>query len=334
MIRLASLLSITVLIAACGGAGQVEFAYGYEAGDHLFYDVTLEQHLITTIDLQSAPALLGGSDLPGSADVLIRSVGQVVYDVAAGPDEGTFAITATTTYTETTISGEVDGESIDSLDAVPEGLAPNLDPQTVTIVIDGNGVVLSSTADETNPLALLDNPIGIGTSVGFDPLNGHLGPEFQTGSLAEGDTWTTTSSAAVLSATVETTTAHVLSTLEGNLASIDTTYSNDGFTLSLGDLLQLFFGGSADLTDGTQSGDLPSTVTGSGFDLTISGSPLEGRGTSVFDTAAGVLMSYEASATIPAMISVAFPDDTTGEPVEGSIDLVMEVSVTAILTGE
>ncbi len=123
-----------------------------------------------------------------------------------------------------------------------------------------------------------------------------------------------------------------IATLFGaNVATIESTLGSSGFEVSLGTLLSLLFGGANDLADGADAGDISSQIDGSGFDLRVVGSALTGDSTTRFDIEAGRLLSYETNSESPVEVTLSFPDEETGDPVMGFMQLTTTVDFEATL---
>jgi hypothetical protein len=346
MRHLFTILALALVSAACGsGDGTTDpastsipgtrLAYQYSTGDHLVYDFEMTQGIVATIDFEATPGLLGDSDVPGETDIAVTVTGVLIYDITDGPDPGTYEISITGEFTDTTVSGTIDRRPVSEMGDLPTDLAPALTPPELTIVIDESGRLVSTATSAGDVFGLLADPTAVAAMVGLDPLTGHLGPVFPTEPIATGETWTDDVSREVLGTPTTTTSTHTFTDIAqsgaGTFAMIDSTLSSSGFEVSLGQLLAALFGGSNDLADGASTGDVSSQVAGAGFDMLIAGEAMTGRSSSSFDLEAGRLHRYELTTTSPIAITLTFPNEETGEPTDGEMLLTTVLEFAAEL---
>jgi hypothetical protein len=329
-----------VVAAGCGSDTVDElysanFTYEYEVGEIVTFEFTMTQGLVGNIDLAATPAIFGDSEVPGKMDIAIETHGEISYFVNPGSTEGTYEIAITGTIDETSVSGYIDSEEIDGVEDLPADLAPVAEPPDLVLVVDSTGAAAPLEGSPSDLFGLLANPGSAASLVGADPMTNHLGPVFASAPLSAGSTWTTETVKEVLGTTVTTTSDHTITGISKSdtttVAIIETVVAGSGFELSLGELLSLFFGGSNDLVEGADVGDVSSQFAGTGFDLSIVASPAGGSSTTEFDISAGRVLSYRTISESPAQVKLSFPDEATGEPVTGSMDLTTSVDFSAFL---
>ncbi|MCB2223085.1 MAG: hypothetical protein KQH83_02830 [Actinobacteria bacterium] len=197
--RIAALLAVTLLAAACGtdasGTGEpgtVLLRYGYQPGDVIAYD--LRQEVQVTI-----------GDQGHTTTSALQTDGTATYTFSEGPvpDTVEMSLAGGLTVVSATV-GIDDGEPVDA----PAGTVMDLD---LTVVVDPRGRVVSGTVGEYDlPPGLAELFSGAAGSGGQ-----MFGPVLPEEPVAVGSTWTTTQRAQGLGMDFTTT-------IEGVVAAEET----------------------------------------------------------------------------------------------------------------
>lgn len=335
-----AVLALAVGAAACGGTTVAEteeatFAYEYVVGETITFDFTMTQGLVANIDLDATPGILGTTEVPDELDITVETTGEITYVINPADDPDSFEIAVSGIITDTSVTGWIDSEAIDDIEDLPTDFSPSTAPPNLILIVDRAGNATPRDAVPTDLFGLLANPASAANVGGIDPMSDHLGPVFPAGSLTTGATWQTEDIRDVLGSPVTTTSSNhlvgVTAADEARVATIESELSSSGFEVSLGTLLALLFGGAEDLVDGAGTGDISSQLDGSGFDLRVIGSPMTGNSTTVFDVGAGRLLSYRTISKSPAEVRLSFPDEESGETVDGLMQLTTTVDFSAKL---
>ena len=329
-----------MVASACGGTDVAEFedatlAYEYAIGDGVTYDFTMVQNLVAVIDLDATPGILGETDLPDEIDISLETTGELTYFINPADDPESYEIAISGVITSTSVTGQIDGQAVNDVDDLPIDFIPETAPPSLILVVDRAGNATPKEQAPTDLFAILANPTSAATAGGIDPMADHLGPVFPNESLTTGSTWQIEAEEDVLGSPMTITSSHRLANVTvvdgANVATIESTLGSSGFEVSLGTLLSLLFGGANDLADGADAGDISSQIDGSGFDLRVVGSALTGDSTTRFDIEAGRLVSYQTNSASPVEVTLSFPDEETGDPVMGFMQLTTTVDFEATL---
>jgi hypothetical protein len=295
----------------------------------------MTQSLAALVDLEATPGIIGDTDIPDDIDITVETTGELSYFINPADNPDQYEIAVSGLITNTTVSGLIDDQVVDDLDDLPADFAPDTSPPSLILIVDQTGTVTPAEEGPTDLFGIIANPASAASIGGINPLTDHLGPQFPDQPLSATAAWQTQTTQEVLGSTSTITFDHriagVRSTDGREVATIETALSSDGFEISLGALLSLFFGGANDLADGAESGDISSAFSGSGFDLTVTGSPLVGEASTEFDVAAGRVLEYRTTSESPARITLSFPDEATGEIVSGLMEVTTTVDFTARL---
>ena len=297
-----ALLVVTVFSAAgcAGGSGpDIALVYSFEAGDTWVHEVTTTARG-TTEGL--------GDAAPASTDQTTKL--RVTSTVESVDAAGTATISVTTETVETSEGGQT------------QDLTGAL-PQTVTVVIDKTGNVLSTQGGEDAAAGLIDSGSFLDPTDLSSELNNLLFPA--DGTAKVGEQWTTKSTIPLtgLDQELEVTTKAKLvgvATEDGlQVATIEyTTTMPMDLELDLGPLFSAMLGGSDD---------------GSGLDLvfkmTTKGS-VKLSGTTKVDTSTGQAVTTQATGTMDFAIEVTeapemlVPKDQRG-PYDSAMTLEMQL---------
>ena len=338
MRRISWFVVIGCLIAACGGsaggesattvpASLGELSYGYEPGSTYTYDVISTQSV--SLDGTVAGDLPAeDSPIPENADVTTTREGTVVYEVAAGEEEGTIELTITSSMETVDVSGTVDGEDLGE-DIPPELQMSEGELPPVTVVMDLQGNVVEAAPDAggleglANPLASLEGLIP------GDPLRGPLGPTFPDNELAVGDEWSNEQSLDLLGEEVSYTTSNQITGMENTLVVIDSTTTVSAFDISLTEMLAELFGAAA-------GSDPEAEEVLEQLEFTVSGDPADLGTTNRFDPEQGLITASESDGTVAATIVVRLPNEGGTEMAgfDADASVTSEYEVTLAEPGE
>jgi hypothetical protein len=295
----------------------------------------MTQSLTALVDLEETPGIIGETDIPDDIDITVETTGELSYFINPADDPDEYEIAISGVITDTTVTGLIDDQVVDDLDDLPADFAPDTSPPSLILIVDRTGAVTPRDAGPTDLFGIIANPASAASIGGINPLTDHLGPVFPDQPLSATASWQTQTTQEVLGSTTTITFDHEMAGVQNTdgreVATIKTALSSDGFEISLGALLSLFFGGANDLADGAESGDISSAFSGSGFDLTVTGSPLVGEATTDFEISAGRVLEYRTTSESPARITLSFPDEATGEIVSGLMEVTTTVDFTAKL---
>ncbi len=336
MTRIAAALSIVLIAAACSSTPEeASLAYSYTVGETVSFDYEMTQNLTAAVELDGTPGFLGTGDIPSNIDITVTTSGELSYFINPGPDPASYEIAVFGTVDETAVTGTIDDQVVDGLEDLPPDFAPVTAPPDVVLVVDATGEAHPRDETPTDLFGLIADPTSALTSGGINPSSDHLGPVFPTGVVATGETWTTETVQDVLGTSATTTFQSELTGITDEsgrqVATIESTISGSGFELSLGELLSLFFGGSADLAEGADTDGAASQFTDTGFDLRITGAPSTGTATTGFDIEGGRVLRYETTSTSPTEMSLTLPDEVSGQSVSGLIRVTTTVDFSAAL---
>lgn len=176
----------TTSSTASDAAQSINLTYGYTPGQSLRYDVMVSQD-ITFTATGDAPGF-GDASLPIDADLVTESMGHTTYAIEAGTSPGTFTIDIAALFPETRVAGNVNGDTVDSLEegGVEADLA-RIEPVDVTIAVDDVGRILD---DEFDNATVLGADLAALTGLTNDLFAVPVGPTFNRGSAVTiGDRW-------------------------------------------------------------------------------------------------------------------------------------------------
>jgi hypothetical protein len=341
MKRLLSLVTVLALgLAACGGgsgepnpeAEGVLLSYSLSEGDEFSYEVGLDQHIEMTA---SGEPTFMGEDVPGNASVDIAGTATLTHVVSAGSEPGTYEVHITGEFADVTVTGDVDGESIDSAD-IPDFATPK--PVDVTVVVDEQGNIVPQGPEGESPLGDLfgglGGPGGLGGSTpapGLDPGQ-FIGPPLSDEEVAVGDTWTEEieKPGPGEEPVVTTITSTVTGTEDLDGAEVLVIDSNATTSLIEFDLAELFagmFGGMA--TEGAtpeETAEFEQMMEQIRMQITVDDTTSDSR--TWFDAAEGVAKQSETNAATTISMDMNVPDEKTGQMAGFVMDMTLDQDVT------
>jgi hypothetical protein len=283
--------------------------YGFEAGEVYTYDLALEQHIV--LQSEGTADAIGEEGVPASADVTVTATGTFTFEFAAGPEDGTYSVTVTGSFPDSTVEGKVDGEPVDDAADIDElGV---IQPVSTVVVVDSRGRILDDSTSPSDALGLGATPLA-GLS---GDLGRMVGPVLPAEPVAVGDTWTETTTDTVLGdAPVDTVMEATLTgkeTLDGaDTLVIGTTSTTGQAEIDLADFFAEFMGAFADPDDPEAQARLEEAIDQLVFRITIA--PSSSESTTWFDAEQGVAVRSTTSGPPTTFrMEVAMPDEETGE---------------------
>jgi hypothetical protein len=308
--------------------------YTLSAGDTFVYDVVIDQNI--EMSSQGEGSSFGDEELPGSASVQLTASGTFTYEVTDGPEPGTYSITITSDLTEVNATGTVDGEAIDS-DETPE--FAEIDPVSVTVVVDEQGNVIPDSATAEDPFADLFGGLGEmgpGAIPGAE-LGQFFGPAFSDDEVAVGDTWSDTFVTPGFGA--EPFSTSVTSTVTGEdvvdgveVLVVDSEVVVDAFEFDLGEFfVGLFSGFLPEDATAEEQAEIDALIENLRFVMSFdeSGS----QSTTYFDPEAGLTRQYDVTSSSLIGMDVNFPDEETGELLGFVMNMAIDQTVSHKLVG-
>jgi hypothetical protein len=308
----------------------VLLSYALEAGDEYRYEVGLDQH----IELQASgdASLMGGEDVPGDASVDLAGTATFTHVVSDGSEPGTYDVHITGDFADVSVTGVVDGESVDSSEA-PD--FATLEPIDVTVTVDEQGNLIRDEEAAGDPLAGMFGDMGaLGSSAptpGLD-LGQFIGPPMSDEEVVVGDTWSEEIETPGL--TDEPIVTSVTSTVTGvdQVDGIEVLVieSNTSTSLIEFDLAE-FFGGMFgaflpdDATD-VEKAELEEMMAQLQFLITIDGSTADS--TTLFDAEAGLARQSSTTASTNIAMDMNVPDEETGEMVGFEMNMTLDQDIT------
>ncbi len=353
--KLAALIAaLTLVLAACngseagestttaGGSGddpttttqetpaaeEMLLTYSLGAGDTFVYDVVIEQNIEMSSDGEGSS--FGDEELPGSALVDLTASGTFTFEVADGPEPATYSVTITSDLTEVDATGTVDGEAIDSDDA-PE--FAEIEPVSVTVVVDEQGNVIPDSPTAEDPFADLFGGLG-GMGPGAIPgaeLGQFFGPPFPDDEVAVGDTWSDTFETPGLGAepfsTAVTTTVTGVDTIDGvDVLVVESDVTVDAFEFDLGEFfVGLFSGFLPEDASAEEQAEVDALIEKLRFVMSFdeSGS----QSTTYFDPEAGITRQFDVTSSSLIEMDINFPDEESGELIGFIMNMAVDQTV-------
>ncbi|HEY5889474.1 MAG TPA: hypothetical protein VIW94_02080 [Acidimicrobiia bacterium] len=347
--RLFILLSLFALVmAACSTPSQSEpgtaspqpegeappevlLSYELADGASYVYDVTLVQTI--QVSAEGNGAALDDEDIPESADINVAGTGQFTFDVADGPDEGTYEVTITGELTDLNVTGTVDGEPV-SGDDIPD--FADVEPVSTTVVVDDKGNIIPADPSVEDPfgdlLGGLEGLGGMGSgSVPGAELGQFFGPPFGDEAVTVGDTW---------SATVEVPgfgSEPITTTVESEVTGTDTVGGVDVLVIDTSTVVSAFEVDLADFFIGLFTGFLPDDATAEeqaqidelveNLRFVISSDETTSTSKTLFDPESGMTQTYEVASLANLGFDLNFPDEETGELSSFVMDMSIDQTV-------
>ena len=350
--NLALFAVLSLVVAACGGVSTEStttsttegsttttaaletpdeqlLAYSLAAGDSFVYEVEITQQFDLTAEGEGAGFVEEeGEELPGEASVSLQASGTFTFDIADGPEAGTYEVTITSDITDVTASGTVDGEPIDD-EEIP-GFA-EMEPVSMTVVVDEQGNLVQDEPDLEDPFTGMFGGMGDFGAMPGTELGQFFGPPFADEEVTVGDSWSSSFDTPGLGEDPITTsinsTVTGADTIDGfDVFVIESETAIDDFEFDLGQFLIGFFTGfmPEDPTDEEQA-ELDAIVENLRFLMSFKDTGSES--TTLFDAEAGLTRSFEVSARSTIGMDVNFPDDETGEMVGFVMDMTIDQTI-------
>jgi hypothetical protein len=327
---------LALVLAACGGGiaepnpqtEAVLLSYSLSDGDQFSYEVGLDQHIEMTATGEST---FMGEDVPGSASVDIAGTATFTHVVSAGPQPGTYEVHITGDFADVTVTGDVDGERVDSAD-IPDFAAP--EPVDVTVVVDEQGNIVPQGPEGEGPLGdMFGGMGGLGGShpaPGLDPGQ-FIGPPLSDEEVAVGDTWTEEIETPGLDdePVVTSITSTVTGVEELDGTEVHIIESNSSTSLIEFDLAEFFagmFGAFApEGATAEETAELDAMLDQLQFLIRVDGTTADSR--TWFDAAAGVARQSETTSATNIAMDMNVPDETTGEMVGFVMDMTLDQDI-------
>jgi hypothetical protein len=328
---------LALVLAACGGGiaepnpqtEAVLLSYSLSDGDQFSYEVGLDQHIEMTATGEST---FMGEDVPGSASVDIAGTATFTHVVSAGPQPGTYEVHITGDFADVTVTGDVDGERVDSAD-IPDFAAP--EPVDVTVVVDEQGNIVPQGPEGEGPLGdMFGGMGGLGGShpaPGLDPGQ-FIGPPLSDEEVAVGDTWTEEIETPGLDdepvVTSITSTVTGVEDLEGTeVLVIESNATTSLIEIDLAELFTGMFGAMA--TEGAtpeETAEFEAMMEQMRFLMTVDDTTADSR--TWFDASAGVAKQSETTSGTSISMDLNVPDDQTGQMAGFIMDMTLDQDVT------
>jgi hypothetical protein len=344
----------TTTVASAGDAAEIllpsgsvpppeakVLSYAYTPDSTLSYQVDLDQQITMFVD-GDAEAMEGDEELPLDAQLGVTASSEITYEVYPGPEEGTYEVVITGDFADATVTGTVNGESIDELEEGSlTGDVASLEPISASVIVDEAGNIISALGDE---LDLLGGGLGELGGLGggaTDQLGRPVGPAFPTDrELTVGDTWTETTSeegpnGEVISATVTHTVVDAQQIGDAVTLVIESVTETDAIEIDFTEFFRAFFEGFASL-GGDESGELPPEMQEmlDQIEFRISVAPATANATTWFDPDSGLVRRVESQSTVAITMVFRGPDEATGEVVGFEMDMEMDQEATMALVEE
>ena len=351
--KLAVLISaLTLVLAACAGseagestttagvsggesttspapvAEEILLTYTLSAGDTFVYEVAIEQNI--EMSSEGEGSSFGDEDLPGSASVQLIASGTFTFEVADGPEPGTYSLTITSDLTDVSAAGTVDGEAIDS-DEAPE--FAEIEPVSVTVVVDDQGNVIPDSSVAEDPLSDLLGGLE-GMAPGAVPgaeLGQFFGPSFPDDEVAVGDTWSdsfeTPGFGTEPFSTSVTSTVTREDTVDGiDVLVVDSEVVVEAFEFDLGEFfVGLFSGFLPDDASAEEQAEIDALIENLRFVMSFDESA--SQSTTYFDPEAGISRQFDVTSSSLIGMDINFPDEETGELIGFVMNMAIDQTV-------
>lgn len=353
--KLAALVAaITLVLAACNGSTTGEstttaggsvgeattttqeapaveamlLTYSLGSGDTFVYDVSIDQDI--EMSSEGEGSSLGDEELPGSASVQLTASGTFTFEVADGPEAGTFSVTITSDLTDVNATGTVDGEAIDS-DEAPE--FAEIEPVSVTVIVDDQGNVIPDSPAADDPFGdLLGGLEGMGSgAVPGAELGQFFGPPFPDDEVTVGDTWSDTFETPGFGtepfSTSVTSTVTREDIVDGvDVLVVDSEVAVEAFEFDLGEFfVGLFSGFLPEDASAEEQAEIDALIENLRFVMSFdeSGS----QSTTYFDPEAGITRQFDVTSSSLIRMDINFPDEETGELIGFVMDMAIDQTV-------
>ncbi len=342
------LSALSLILVACSGASpaaddgssdtpgqgadappEVLLSYNLTDGASFVYEVSLDQTI--KMSAEGNGAALEEEDMPGSADINIFGSGQFTFDVADGPDEGTFEVTITGEVADLTVTGNVDGEPVSGED-IPD--FASIDPVSTTVVVDDKGNIIPADTSVEDPFGDLFGGLeGLGGmgSVPCAELGQFFGPPFGDEAVTVGDSWSTSFETPGFGSDPITTTVNSevsgSDTLDGvEVLVIDTNIVVSAFEIDLAEFfIGLFTGFFPDDASAEDQAEMDELIENLRF--VISSDETTSTSKTHFDPESGMTQKFEVASLANLGFDLNFPDEETGELSSFVMDMSIDQKV-------
>lgn len=336
MKRLLALVAMLAFaLAACGEPSSnpdaMLLSYTLAAGDEFQYEVVLDQHI--EMNASGDAAMLAGEDVPGEAAVDIAGTATFTHAISDGPEAGTFEVHITGEFTDVSVTGTVDGESVDSSD-IPDFAA--MEPIDETVVVDEQGNIIHEGGDIEDPLSGLLGGLGAlgggaNPAPGLDPGQ-FIGPPLPDEEVAVGDSWSdeieTTSPGEDPIVTSINSTVTGVEQLDGaEVLVIDSNATTSLIEVDLAEFFAGMIGGMGPERASTEeTADIDAMLDQLQFLISVDDSTADS--TTWFDAQAGLARQSETTAGSSISMDMNIPDEKTGEMAGFVMDMALDQDVT------
>lgn len=342
------LSSLALVLAACSGSSQsdpdadspqagadappeVLLSYELSDGASYVYDVSLDQSI--KVSAEGNGAALEEEDIPASADINISGSGKFKFDIADGPDEGTFEVTITGDLQDLKVEGDVDGEPVSGED-IPD--FASIEPVSVTVVVDEKGNIIPDDSAVEDPFGGLFGGLeglgGMGSgSVPGAELGQFFGPPFGDEAVTVGDTWSSSfetpgfgSDPITTKVDSEVTGTETVGGVE--VLVIDTNTVVSAFQIDLADFfIGLFTGFLPDDASAEDQAQIDELIENLRF--VISSDETKSTSKTYFDPESGMTQKFEVASLANLGFDLNFPDEETGELSSFVMDMSIDQKV-------
>ncbi|HSK05981.1 MAG TPA: hypothetical protein VK990_00580 [Acidimicrobiia bacterium] len=309
-------------------------SYTLASGDVFNYQVELGQHIELTAS--GDVSLMGGEEVPGDASIDVTGTATFTHVVSDGPEPGTYEVHITGEFDDVSVTGVIDGESVESEQA-PE--FASLDPIDVTVVVDEQGnLVQAGPEGSDDPLAGMFGDLGAlgggSPAPGLDPGQ-FIGPPFSDEEVAVGDSWTDEVETPGLGAdpivTSITSTVTGVEELDGTeVHVIETNSTTSLIEFDLAEFFAGMFGAFApEDASAEEMAELEVMLDQLQFLIRVDGATADS--TTWFDAKAGISRKSETSSAAEITMDLNIPDEETGEMVGFVMEMGLDQDITFLL---
>jgi hypothetical protein len=336
MKRLLALVAVLALVlAACGEPSSnpdaMLLSYTLSSGDEFQYEVALDQHI--EMNASGDAAMLAGEDVPGEASVDVVGAATFTHAISDGPEPGTHEVHITGEFTDVSVTGTVDGESVDSSDT-PEFAA--IEPIDVTVVVDEQGNIIHEGGETEDPLGGLLGGLGaLGGGAlpapGLDPGQ-FVGPPLPDKEVTVGDSWSdeieTNGPGEDPIVTSINSTVTGVDELDGaEVLIIDSNATTSLIEFDLAGFFAGMIGGMAPEGASTEeTAEFEAMMDQLQFLISVDDSTADS--TTWFDAEAGLARQSETTAASSISMDMNIPDEKTGEMAGFVMDMTLDQDVT------
>ena len=271
---------------------------------------------------------MGDEGIPGEATIDISGSATFTHTVSDGPEPGTFEVNIKGIFDDLTVTGTVDGESVDEAPEFAE-----MEPIDVTFLIDDRGNLIFEDEGFDDPFGGALGGLGSfgsGSAPGLDPGQ-FVGPPFPDEEVSVGDTWTDETETLLLGddPVVTSTTSTIVDVDQINgvdVYVIETQSSTSLIEIDLGELfLGLFTAFMPESPSEEEQAELQLILDQLKF--TISVDDTRSDSTTWFDPEAGIALRSDVDVAATIAMDINVPDDTTGELVGFQMEMAMSQQI-------